>query len=366
MAQDNGSKSYAADDAQAALPELTAAKPVESEDAEDIEHLFAPLTREEIINCAFSSWYSQFRRVTLKSEIIKPLEQSFVDYLLADGVFVPEQATLQYHGELENFGGSESSNSDWDDDGSSSSSTHNDFDLDTTSLEIKQRIERLGGGEVFPRMNWSAPTDASWVATTGTLRCRTPADIYWLLKSSDKVMRDLDTGRYIPKEQLGAIEPELVLRKWGNLAPAMIFRCFVKGHQLLAVSQVDYQHHEFLDEMSEKIVSKLADFFTTHVKPQFPSENFCFDAYISQPGTVYIVDFEPWTHSVDSCLFEWRELVDAKISEFLGLRLFPDSINPLGHFSAKYSTNRFPVEMTADAYRESVTTLIEKMKKESL
>ncbi|KAJ2807053.1 hypothetical protein H4R20_001437 [Coemansia guatemalensis] len=366
MAQENGSTSYAEDDARAAISELTAAKTVESEDTEDIEHLFAPLTREEVVNCAFSSWYPQFRRVTFKSEIIKPLEQSFVDYLLADGVFVPEQTTAQYHGELEVFGGSDnsSSDSDWDDD--DGSSTHDDYDLDTTSSEIRQRIERLGGGEVFPRMNWSAPTDASWVATTGTLRCRTPADIYWLLKSSDKVMRDLDTGRYLPKEQLGAIEPELVLRKWGNLAPAMMFRCFVKGRQLLAVSQVDYQHHEFLDEMSEDIVAKLADFFTTHVASQFPSENYCFDAYISQPGTVYVVDFEPWTHSVDSCLFEWQELVDAKVSEFLGLRLFPDGVNPLGHFSAKYSTNRFPVEMTADAYRDSVATLIEKMKKETL
>ncbi|PIA17061.1 D123-domain-containing protein [Coemansia reversa NRRL 1564] len=363
MTQESGRTTYAADDARAAISELTAARPVESEDTEDIEHLFAPLTKEEAINCMFSSWYPQFRSVTFKSEIIKPLEQTFIDYLLADGVFVPEQTTTQYHGELEEFGGSESNDSDWDDD---DSSTHNDYNLESTSSEIRHRIERLGGGEVFPRMNWCAPTDASWVATTGTLRCRTAADIYWLLKSSDKVTQDLDTGRYLSKERLGTIEPELVLRKWGNLAPSMMFRCFVKGRQLLAVSQVDYQHHEFLDEMSNDILAKLVDFFTKHVTSQFPSENYCFDAYIAQTGTVYVVDFEPWTHSVDSCLFEWRELVNAKVTEFLGLRLFPDGVNPLGHFSAKYSTNRFPVEMTADAYRTSVATLIEKMKKETL
>ncbi|KAJ2338472.1 hypothetical protein GGF43_006869, partial [Coemansia sp. RSA 2618] len=181
--------------------------------------------------------------------------------------------------------------------------------------------------------------------------------------SSNKVAQDLTNERY-PTPDTPSVAPSLVLRAWANLHPSMVFRCFVRNHKLVAVSQVDVQHHRFLDEMSEEIEQRMCDFFAAHVGRLFPSPDFCYDAYIARSvDRVLVVDFEPWSHVVDSCLFEWRELVAAP--GFLGLRLFPEGVNPLGHFSAKYSTSRFPVEMTADAYHASVATLIEKMQAES-
>ena len=43
---------------------------------------------EQILNCSFSRWYPAFRAVTLKSAIV-PLSDDFVDYLNADGLFLP-------------------------------------------------------------------------------------------------------------------------------------------------------------------------------------------------------------------------------------------------------------------------------------
>ncbi|KAJ2008407.1 hypothetical protein GGI04_001157 [Coemansia thaxteri] len=330
-----------------------------SELEEDVFLLFAPLTKEEVCNCMFSSWYPNLHRVSFKSEIIKPLEQGFIDYLLSDGIALPDDSEFaQYHAKIED---PESSDSEWSDSGDDDGGARVTIDIASTDSDVCRRIERLGG-KVFPRMNWSAPKDASWMSVDNTLRCRKPSDIYILLKSSDRISGDLLSGRYICKELLGDIEPELVLRQWCNPVPAMEFRCFVKDKELIAISQIDYQHYEFLEEMRDEIETKLHTFFDEHICDNFPSDNYCFDAYIAQTvDRVYVVDFEPWTHSVDSCLFEWRELVGAANSgnEDLGLRLFPKGVSSLGHFSNKYTKNRFPVEATRAEFQGSMAALVE-------
>ncbi|KAJ2497418.1 hypothetical protein GGH96_005132 [Coemansia sp. RSA 1972] len=349
---------YTEEDARTAISALALADTQGAEavtdnqgDAVDDSLLFAPLTQLEVDNCAFSSWYPHFSRVTFKSEIIQPLDPEFIKYLLSDGVFVPGQQRMEYVGELEEFGSSNGSDwSDSDDDGVVE-------DISATSAEISRRIERLGG-RVFPRTTWSAPTDADWASSTNTLECKTPQDVYWLLKASTKISKDLLYERYTAR---ASAEPSLVLREWANLHPSMVFRCFVRSKELVGISQVDVQFHKFLSEMSADIEQKLQKFFGIHAS-KFPSESYCYDVYVAKTvDRVLVMDFEPWTHSVDSCLFEWQELC---AGEYLGLRLFPEGVNPLGHFSAKYSSTRFPIEMTADAYHASVATMIERMQAE--
>jgi len=46
-------------------------------------------------------------------------------------------------------------------------------------------------GAVFPKLNWSSPKDATWISTTGTLKCETVSEIFLLLKSSDYITHDL-------------------------------------------------------------------------------------------------------------------------------------------------------------------------------
>ncbi|KAJ2585987.1 hypothetical protein EV177_009844, partial [Coemansia sp. RSA 1804] len=62
----------------------------DDDESQDVSKLFPPLTREEVINCMFSSWYPKLQDATFKSDIIMPLEKNFLTYLLSDGVFLPD------------------------------------------------------------------------------------------------------------------------------------------------------------------------------------------------------------------------------------------------------------------------------------
>ena len=55
---------------------------------------------------------------------------------------------------------------------------------------MKSAIDSLGG-EVFCKLNWSAPRDATWISLGNSLKCTTPAQVYLLLKSSEFVQYDL-------------------------------------------------------------------------------------------------------------------------------------------------------------------------------
>jgi hypothetical protein len=54
-----------------------------------MHNLFPPITTEALLAFQFSSWYPRFSHITIKSTTIKPLSDSFTEYLLSDGVFVP-------------------------------------------------------------------------------------------------------------------------------------------------------------------------------------------------------------------------------------------------------------------------------------
>lgn len=56
---------------------------------EDTQDDFPPLTKADVLACVFSAWYPALRKVSPKASIIKPLEDSFIDYLESDRVFIP-------------------------------------------------------------------------------------------------------------------------------------------------------------------------------------------------------------------------------------------------------------------------------------
>lgn len=47
-------------------------------------------TPDSVLAFQFSSWYPRFKQISIKSTIIRPLEDSFRKYLNSDGVFVPD------------------------------------------------------------------------------------------------------------------------------------------------------------------------------------------------------------------------------------------------------------------------------------
>ena len=173
-----------------------------------------------------------------------PLSQPFITYLRADGIVLPPD---------------DNDRTDWSDsdsgiffstDNASDAEDEEDNDPSAQWREIHQAIkltiEELDG-KVVPKLNWSAPKDATWIAATNSMECRTPNDIYLLLKSSDFVTHDLEHAfdDCEDDEATGGIENEelstqnipyfLVLRKSITLNPSVEFRCFVRWRRLIAL-----------------------------------------------------------------------------------------------------------------------------------
>ena len=193
-------------------------------------------------------------------------------------------------------------------------------------------------GSVMPKLNWSAPKDATWIAATNSMECRTPNDIYLLLKSSDFITHDLEqvfhdcedddssnssesssqttSSEEDPVEEhddeLSKIPYHLILRKTvPNWNPALEFRCFVRSRHLLCICQRDLNHYSFLPPLIPKLRSTIQNFFEKNLKETFKDENFVFDVYIPGPyERVWLVDINPWAPRTDPLLFSWLEILN--------------------------------------------------------
>lgn len=115
-------------------------------------------------------------------------------------------------------------------------------DLDQLKSRINASIQHLGGS-VVPKLNWSSPSDAVWISPSG-LRCHNADEVLLLLKSSDRAAHDIDVLQQLSAGcDAARVEPALVLRRWFPLHHDREFRCFVRDHRLLAISQRDPTQH---------------------------------------------------------------------------------------------------------------------------
>lgn len=276
---------------------------------------FPPVTKQHILNCSFHNWHPKYRAITPKARLV-PLPSAFVDYLKSDGIVLPPE---------------ENDNGTWSDDDSGifSGADNNDggeqeeadpsLHWRDTHDAIERTIEELGG-KVAPKLNWSAPKDATWIAATNSMECSSPNDIYLLLKSSDFITHDLAHAFDDTADQSTTTDPEiayhLVLRKWINLNPSVEFRCFVRDRQLIALCQRDLNHFDFLFNMQDKLRQRVQDLFDSKLRDTFPDPNFTFDVYIPPPhDKVWVVDFNPWAMRTDPLLFSWMELLTMDVPE---------------------------------------------------
>ncbi|KND04798.1 cell proliferation protein CDC123 [Spizellomyces punctatus DAOM BR117] len=298
---------------------------------------FPPTTIQHIQNCSFSSWYDTFAACTLKSRII-PLEEEFIEYLNADGVFLPrgEDAAEEDH-----WGGSGDESGGEEEIGDDRSPSFPEL-----QRRIEQDIEDLGGA-VFPKLNWSSPKDAAWITTGTTLKSTTPSEIFLLLKSSDFVAHDL--GHAFEKCENGPTRPEkfeLVLKKWYDLLPSMEFRCFVKDGELVGISQRDVvNYYDFLSEAREDLEDSIIEFFEEKIKGRFPDPDYVFDVYINQRNRkVWLLDFNPFSLTTDSLLFQWQEILRHPTSQPPIFRIIESQANATQSPYPAYTTSRLPRE----------------------
>jgi len=251
--------------------------------------------QQRMEQCMFHNWHPQFRKVTFKSEII-PLSEEFIKYLGEDGIYMPESAFPKFKKDETYEGG----DTNWDEENGDTEEAANLPNFHELEEKIKQVIKKFQGA-VFPKLNWSSPKDATWMSVTGNLKCQTPHDIFLLLKSSDFIVHDLSL---LPLDKY-----VLVLRKWYDLNLSMEFRCFVKNHKLVAISQRDYTtFYRFLLEMKFTLQEDIIEFFETEISGKFPAADYTFDVFVTKQERVWLVDFNPWEDITESLLFDWDEL----------------------------------------------------------
>lgn len=176
----------------------------------------------------------------------------------------------------------------------------------------------------MPKLNWSAPKDATWM-NANTMECKKPSEIYLLLKSSDFITHDLehafdDCVDDIVEPAADAVTKELTyddipyhlaLRKvYPNFNPSVEFRCFVRDRKLLCICQRDLNHYNFLLKLEYRLSRTIFEFFGKHLQETFPDDSFVFDVYVPQPYTKpWLVDINPWAPRTDPILFSWQELL---------------------------------------------------------
>ncbi|GAQ03624.1 cell division cycle protein 123 [Aspergillus lentulus] len=285
--------------------------PAESSAAQPQRLPFPPVTYSHILHCSYHHWQPRYRTLTPKSRAI-PLTPSFVSYLRADGIVLPPETTQpQGDDDLDTFS----------DDGADEESDPS-VEWQEIHSQIKSTISEFGG-KVTPKLNWSAPKDAVWMSATNDLQCRTPNDIYLLLKSSDFITHDLEhpfdgcVPDTVDSSDTPATQPDipyhLVLRKYVNFNPSLEFRCFVRNRVLLCMCQRDQNHFDFLFTLRDTLRSRIQAFFDDKLKDTFPDPNFVFDVYIPEPHQrVWLIDINPWADRTDPLLFSWLEILQMK------------------------------------------------------
>ncbi|TKA24069.1 hypothetical protein B0A50_06960 [Salinomyces thailandicus] len=299
------------------MPEM-----IESDTDKDVDTLtslpFPPVTKAHILNCSYHSWHPQYRTITPKSRLV-PLSRPFIDYLRADGIILPDDEDEQRQPvEWDSDSGIFSASDNPDNPNDDAEDEEPDVAAEWRNIHdaIKRTIAQLGGN-IVPKLNWSAPKDATWMNATNSMECRTPNDIYLLLKSSDFITHDLehafdDTVDSSPESEAtqADIPYHLVLRKHFPMNPSVEFRCFVRRRQLLCLCQRDLNHFDFLFGMKEKLQRLIQEFFDVRLRETFPDESFVFDAYVPAPYTkVWLVDVNPWAPRTDPLLFSWMEVL---------------------------------------------------------
>ena len=288
---------------------FSGAAAAEEEEEEEDDAVLHPAEADRLAT-QFTSWYPLLEDVTMKSRTV-PLSDAFLEYLKEDGIVLPKSSEGV-------FGLDQLSDDSGDEEvvevkeegagGGEEAAAVRDFpELDA---QITAAMSELGGS-VFPKLNWSCPLDAAWI-NAGSLKCQRLADVYMLLKASDRVLFDVEcmlqgTGR--DKNRPECVT--LVLRKWANLSPSMEFRAFVRDNVVVGICQRDCTaFYDFLLRESEAddLAALVEAFCASRLAHRLPLSSFIADVYVDKARRVWVVDINVFGPPTSSLLFDWHEL----------------------------------------------------------
>eukprot|EP01147_Barroeca_monosierra_P004332 gene4332-6636_t len=278
----------------------------------------------EVDACAFESWFPKFKKFSMGSRII-PMDDAFIDYLKDKGpLFLPSR---------EMHSSSDSNNTKKE---TSTSSSRPNFPelMDRIDKAIKQL-----GGAALPKLNWSSPKDAAWIAPNQQMRSQSADDVMLLLKSSECVQHDLSMPYHHCIDENGSekrtVTYNLVLRHWMDMNPSFEFRCFVSNHKLFG----QYAFH--MERKCTFLNCLLATKNSVQNLSLLPCQQVIlntiaitqryddlYDGSIFQErdailkGRIWLIDFNPMSQAWCSGMFSWEEIegkyaTDEEIEELL-------------------------------------------------
>lgn len=261
----------------------------------------------DVVLACTEVWAPLLEGLAIECSVID-IDQDFVDYLNEDGLD---------GGGLVMGRRDSDSDSDWEYDGPDSYPTGSTlaerFPVLNTRVE-----EAIGGfgGFAFPKLSWSAPTDAEWVRGPDGMKCRNLDEITVLLKASDFAQFDLQRLA-IPESQRQLVPlPKLILKPFIEpFHETLEFRCFVRGGTLRALCPRHLTGHlPFLYDMmygQEQGLEELRRFIDDQVMRRLSSGDYdkvVIDVYKHRKRYV-VVDLAPWDEELtDPLLYTWEEL----------------------------------------------------------
>ena len=132
----------------------------------------------EVLECSLPKWYQIFEKVTFNTVCI-PLPPEVLSYLRENGSLVlPVECNKEsYDGTDDDY--DDFAEVDWNDHSEQKESEQRSFP--EFSKTVQKHISQFGG-DVFIKLNWSAPKDATWVAFNNNLKCSSLSQLYLLLK----------------------------------------------------------------------------------------------------------------------------------------------------------------------------------------
>ena len=232
-------------------------------------------------------WYPVFKQATIPCKIIK-LPRKFVDYLQDENKFESseeDEITLGKEIIRPSFPKLES--------------------------EIAKCIASLGG-HVFPKLNWSSPSDAAWIRIGNSMKCEIFSDICDLLKASDTIAT-FDLSENIigcVLQSAPSFRSYLVLREWREIESSLEFRVFVRNSYIIAISQRNSgDYYPFLSAVKMDVLKMIEQFFYKNIQSNLIVPSCVFDCYLqSDLMKVTLIDFAPFNELTSALLFTWEEL----------------------------------------------------------
>ncbi|KAG1838024.1 D123-domain-containing protein [Suillus subalutaceus] len=293
-----------------------------------LHRIFPVQTPDYLLSCQFSSWYPTFSSISIKSTIIRPLDQPFREYLDSDGIFVPEGSENPP---------AESSLSDQEDedDNEDDACSRTNFSFPDLDERIRQVIKEYGA--VFPKLNFSSPKDASWVLPPSSpLKCTSPSDVYILLKSSDFISHDLSIDTVFEGCQYDPSNPPSYQLE--------LFRCFVREGRLVGISQRDTNFYDFMNEPQ----TQKQDRRDASAPNGYGQQDYIFDVLMTRDlSRGHVLDFNPYAPRTDPLLFTYEELLSVftrglSVPE---LRIIDSPLHPVASRNAPaHQHNMLPIE----------------------